>query len=408
MGNAALEKELSSGVGRLREHWLNHAELSFRRVLAEDPSHGGAKHYLGITLFLMRQPEAGIALLREAALADSDVVTRRVDLAAALRSIGRSAESDAEWAEALAREPQLAKAPAWARTEFSIERNRHEQKLFDYTYCPEPRHGRGRGAHPELLALLAERQPVYREHLGAFADARALFEGIPAEGRYASRAPFWLNTWLPPLDAMAIMGMLARHRPQHYLEIGSGMSTKFARHAIDALGAPTRIISIDPQPRSEVDALVQQVIRKPLERVSWSLFEGLVPGDILFFDGSHRAFPGSDVTVFFLEILPRLPPGIIVQVHDIYLPDDYASGHVNRFWNEQYLLASALLYGGRGLEVIFPGWYVSQDEQLSTQIAQTLRPGELSRLYVHGVSFWLKTTDRSSFAAAGARSSFEA
>lgn len=116
------------------------------------------------------------------------------------------------------------------------------------------------------------------------------------------RAPFWLNTWLPPLDAMALMGMLAERRPKHYLEIGSGMSTKFARHAIDALGLATHVVSVDPEPRSEIDALVHQVIRKPLERVSASLFDALTPGDILFFDGSHRSFPGSDVTVFFLEI----------------------------------------------------------------------------------------------------------
>lgn len=85
---------------------------------------------------------------------------------------------------------------------------------------------------------------------------------------------------------------------------------------------------------------------------------------------------------------------MLVQIHDIYLPDDYVTGHVPRLWNEQYLLACALLYGSRGLKVRFPCWYVSQDASFARQIAQDLRPGELSELYVHGVSFWLETSAR--------------
>jgi tetratricopeptide (TPR) repeat protein len=394
MGTESLEDEYDRGVARLREHWLNHAEQAFRHVLAADPTHTGAKQHLGITLFLMQKHDAALELLRDAAAAEPDVLVRRLDHAAALTSLGRAAEAEAEWARAVTLKPELATAPAWARREFSTERGRYQRKIVDYDYQPESRHGRGRGAHAELSALLAERRPIFGQHLAAFAEHAALLADVPAQGRYDTPAPFWLNTWLPPLDAIALTGMLAKHRPKHYLEIGSGMSTKFARRAIDALGLETHIVSVDPQPRSEVDALVGQVIRKPLEQVTASLFEALVPGDILFFDGSHRSFPGSDVTVFFLEILPRLPPGVVVQVHDIYLPDDYVAGHVPRLWNEQYLLACALLYGGRGLEVSFPSWYVSQDPRFAAQIAATLRPGELSELYVHGVSFWLETRAR--------------
>jgi len=394
MGTETLDQDYNRGVARLREHWLNHAEQAFRRVLAADPTHAAAKHQLGMTLFLMQRREAGLALLHEAVEAAPDVLVHRLDYAAALRSADRGAAADLQWAEVLARKPELATAPAWARGELSCERGRHQQKIVDYEYQPESRHGRGRGTHAELDALLAERRATFVEQLAGFAQHTRLFEGIRAQGSYDTRTPFWLNTWLPPLDAIALIGMLAQHRPKHYLEIGSGMSTKFARHAIDALDLKTHIVSVDPEPRSEVDAIVHQVIRKPLERVSASLFDALVPGDVLFFDGSHRSFPGSDVTVFFLEILPRLPPGVLVQIHDIYLPDDYVSGHVPRLWNEQYLLACALLYGGRGLELRFPCWYVSQDPRCAAQIAETLRPGDLSDLYVHGVSFWLETRAR--------------
>ena len=39
-----------------------------------------------------------------------------------------------------------------------------------------------------------------------------------------------------------------------------------------------------------------------------------------FTTGSHRVFQNSDVTAFFLDVLPRLKPGILVHIHDIFCP----------------------------------------------------------------------------------------
>jgi hypothetical protein len=42
----------------------------------------------------------------------------------------------------------------------------------------------------------------------------------------------------------------------------------------------------------------------------------------------------GDVVHMLLYVLPRLPPGVIVHVHDIFLPDDYpsrCSSHVYRW-----------------------------------------------------------------------------
>ena len=33
--------------------------------------------------------------------------------------------------------------------------------------------------------------------------------------------------------------------------------------------------------------------------------------------------PGTDVDIVLNRILPRLPPGILVHIHDIFLPDPY-------------------------------------------------------------------------------------
>ena len=86
-------------------------------------------------------------------------------------------------------------------------------------------------------------------------------------------------------------------------------------------------------------------------------FTSLRENDILFIDSSHVCKIGSDVQFEFLEILPRLAPGVVVHVHDIFLPFEYPKTWVkdwHRFWNEQYLL-QAFLCGNREFEVLWAG-----------------------------------------------------
>ncbi|MFG0306899.1 MAG: class I SAM-dependent methyltransferase [Phycisphaerales bacterium JB040] len=160
-------------------------------------------------------------------------------------------------------------------------------------------------------------------------------------------APRWAQTWLPASDAAALVGAIGMcgdsGGARTYLEIGSGHSTRFARHAIERLGLGTRIVSIDTEPRAEVDALCDEVVRRPLEEAAPTVFEGLSPGDVVFFDGSHRCLPNSDVTVFFLEVLPALPAGVVVGVHDVFWPADYPPGFADRWYSEQYVLGAYLL-----------------------------------------------------------------
>ena len=56
---------------------------------------------------------------------------------------------------------------------------------------------------------------------------------------------------------------------------------------------------------------------------------------------------GTDVQYLFLEVIPRLAPGVAVHVHDIFLPDEYPQAWVvdeHRFWSEQYLLQAFLAF----------------------------------------------------------------
>ena len=67
----------------------------------------------------------------------------------------------------------------------------------------------------------------------------------------------------------------------------------------------------------------------------------------MFLDSSHVVSVGSDVVREYLEILPRLQPGVIVHVHDIFLPSDYPRDSVLSnfcFWSEQYLLQAFLTF----------------------------------------------------------------
>lgn len=381
------ERELRIGLARLREHFLNHAELIFRRVLAAVPDHPAAHRFLGITLSKLGRDEEAIAALRRSTELAPSAPAGWSDLALALGRAGDRAGAAAAYARvgAPSGEPPSDHA-------FSTDRATHEFQIVDYPYRSIVRYGAGRPPHPGLAALLDAGRDRFGVLIDEMSEIQADFAQVPLGGAYEDRTPFWLNVWFPPLDGMALTQMLRRSNPARFVEVGSGVSTKFARRAVELYGLRTRLISIDPQPRNEIDALCDEVVRKPLEACDPAMFDALEPGDIFFLDSSHRAFQGSDVTVFFLDILPRLKPGVIVQLHDIYLPDDYISGHVPRLWNEQYMLATALLFGGGGFEVLFPCWYVHQDPALARRAAERLRRGPLAGLNLYGASFWMRKT----------------
>lgn len=376
----------------LQQSLVNHAEITLRHVLEVRPGDALARRLWGIALFkLGRRPE-GVEAIAAAAEQEGPNPRAWADLAVALRDDGRTADAEAAYARALAAQAPGVTAPPLADQVFCTELARHDFKVVDYDYRAEVRYGAGRPAHPELAALIGANRDNYAKFLSELSDLNAYFAEVPTGGTYETLSPFWLNAWFSPLDAMALTGLLRAYDPARFVEIGSGVSTKYARRAVQTFGLRTRLTSIDPQPRNQVDTLCDEVIRQPLEHCDVSLFEALEPGDFVFLDSSHRSFQGSDVTVFFLEILPRLNPGVIVHIHDIYLPEDYISGHVHRLWNEQYLLATALLFGPDRFEILFPSWYVGRDPSLSARAAAQLRQGPLAEIDLYGASFWMRVT----------------
>jgi hypothetical protein len=201
------------------------------------------------------------------------------------------------------------------------------------------------------------------------------------------------------MDGVALYGMLFEFRPQRFVEVGSGYSTKFARRAIQDHSLRTLITSIDPKPRAEIDKLCDSVIRQPLEEIDLGVFDELEPGDFLFIDGSHRAFTNSDVTVTFLDVLPRLKAGVVVHFHDIFWPYDYPPEWAHHYYSEQYLLGCYLL-GDRAskVKVLQPNAFIVHDRELARTCKPLLEIAGIRRPYnpiyspygFAGGSFWLQ------------------
>jgi hypothetical protein len=270
----------------------------------------------------------------------------------------------------------------------------HDLISYEYPIPKASRFGNGLPPHPEIYALLDRGRDRYAQRLRAIIDMAPAFEGIPERATTDPTAPYWVNDFLPPMDSMALWQMLAEMEPTCYLEIGSGQSTRVARRAIAEQGLKTTVTSIDPHPRFEIDQLCDTVIRSRLEDVDQSIFGSLEAGDILFFDGSHRAFTGSDVSVFFLEILPRLTPGVIVHIHDIFLPNDYPTRWTRRAYSEQLMLATLLLFAKDQPTVLFPNQFISNDDELMDIVRRLLIRLDLwglpRELRMGGSSFWFQ------------------
>ena len=82
--------------------------------------------------------------------------------------------------------------------------------------------------------------------------------------------------------------------------------------------------------------------------------------------------PGSDVDLLLNRVLPQLAPGVLVHLHDIFLPDPYPPEWAWRGYNEQVAVA-CLLHGG-GYALRFASHY------LATRHAPRLAAGVIGEL----------------------------
>ena len=266
------------------------------------------------------------------------------------------------------------------------------QNLFlDYPVDFKPRYGHGKPPHTALYDIIAANRDTYQYLLSKALDLKEhIWDIKEAKRERDTTKPGWNNGFLPGLDIIGIYTMLAEFKPKKYIEIGSGNSTKVAYKAKQEQQLSTEIISIDPMPRAEIDQLADAVIRQPFENIDLNLLYTLDENDILFVDNSHRILPNSDAMVFFMDILPKLKKGVIVHIHDVYLPYDYPQFMCDRFYSEQYGLAFYLLANPTKYETLLPNFFIAEDPALAATIAPIWQHENLSHVEKHGGSFWLR------------------
>jgi predicted O-methyltransferase YrrM len=211
----------------------------------------------------------------------------------------------------------------------------------------------------------------------------------------AQRAEYYVRNGLFQAgDAELLYAMIRCHKPRTVLELGAGFSTLVSAAAVRANradGHETRLISCDPYASREAAAKVDglaELRAVAAEHLRESDYTALSDGDILFIDSSHTVRLGGDVVHLLCEVVPRLAPGVLVHVHDIYLPYPYPREWYEQlgwYWAEQYML-QALLAGNRQLQVLIGVHALWRDRRRQLEQAiPTLRGSEAP------LSFWMRT-----------------
>jgi hypothetical protein len=185
------------------------------------------------------------------------------------------------------------------------------------------------------------------------------FNGPPRSGEYS-----FANDYFGSPDAEVAYALARQLRPRRIIEVGSGNSTRLFREAIRIGALETELISIDPSPRVDIGPASDKVIRSPIEQLpSAYLGDHLASGDFLFIDSSHEIRIANDVLTLLLHALPTLKSGVVIHLHDIFLPYDYPREWIiaNRWrqLKEQYMV-QALLQESDVYKVLWPGHYLQR------------------------------------------------
>jgi predicted O-methyltransferase YrrM len=228
------------------------------------------------------------------------------------------------------------------------------------------------------LALLATFSKKYKDEYGKFSLKNN------NDGYYVNNGMF------ESVDGEVLYSMVRHFRPKQVIEAGSGFTTLLIDHALSE-NKSGQLTIIDPFPEEIYkypNIRKHKIIKKKIEDVPLSVFEKLNENDILFIDSSHVVKIGNDVQYEFMEILPRLKKGVIVHIHDIFLPSEYPKRAVLNdfvFWSEQYMLHAFLQYN-ESFEVLWGGSFMhlfhskELEKAFSSYSAKTNWPG----------SFWIR------------------
>jgi hypothetical protein len=282
----------------------------------------------------------------------------------------------------------------WERLGFHITPNHFYEPIPD-----------SRTLTPELWSNLSTppgielNEETQLDLLRNFANSfRGEYESFPSEPPPDSRAFFINNTTFESVDAEILYCMIRHFKPSRVIEVGSGFSTLVTAQAIQTNKERHKdyecdFTTIDPHPSGVIEQGMPgspTVIPRKVQEVPLDFFLTLEANDILFIDSSHMLKIGSDVHYEYLQLLPRIRKGVIVHIHDIFLPAEYPKKWVTeefRFFNEQYLLQAFLTFNDH-FEILWAGsWmhlYYSEELKAAFKSYEPHRdwPG----------SFWMRRT----------------
>lgn len=240
--------------------------------------------------------------------------------------------------------------PRLQRLGFNLTFNHFYEPIPDLRVLPEEVFERD----SELVGVdMRERQQLeLLARIEALRDEYARFdEHRPAGG---SSRYFQHNLMFERVDAEVLHALIRMHKPRRMIEIGAGFSTLIAAEAIrlnerDDPGRRCELISVDPYPhetlRDRPD--LTRLAEVGVEELPLDFFSDLGGGDIVFIDSTHVVKIASDAQYELLELLPRVAPGVLVHIHDVYFPREYPRGFVmdwHMFWNEQYVVQAFLAF----------------------------------------------------------------
>ena len=199
------------------------------------------------------------------------------------------------------------------------------------------------------------------------------------------------NLLFPLADAWALQAMLRELRPARMIEVGSGWSSLVSAAANrEHLEGRLDLTCVEPNPPAFLTSSIEgisQLLVEEVQAVPVERFEQLGNGDVLFIDTSHVAKTGGDVTYLYHEIVPRLRPGVLIHIHDIFLPWDYPEKWVleGRGWNEQYLVRSFLTFNDSFEVVLAMAWMCRTHPELLRTAIDAYDPDRHG-----GASLWLR------------------
>ena len=226
--------------------------------------------------------------------------------------------------------------------------------FIPYRYADETAKAVGQPTYPAIERMMDHAAPTMKAWLTKAEKYQSIFDtlndAVPPE-------PRWQQSWFPRLDGMMAYVMTREFRPKRIVEIGSGHSTRFYHRAIRDGDLETAFHAIDPAPRADIAELPITVEKTIVQKADPAVFDTIEGADILSIDSSHILMPGTDVDLLFSSVIPTLPSGTILHIHDITLPDDYPSEWQWRGYNEQQGVASLL--AGNGFEILWSSAYAT-------------------------------------------------